>query len=82
MGCRKVDWDSILENKSVEQMLSVFEEEVNTACIKHCPERQFGGRNRIYIPKERRGLLRKKKKLNGRINYYTYVNVVNTSAIT
>ena len=76
---RKVDWDSILENKSVEQMLSVFEEEVNTACIKHCPERQFGGRNRIYIPKERRGLLRKKKKLNGRINYYTYVNVVNTS---
>ena len=77
---RKEDWDNILDKtKSVDHLYRVFEEKVTAACTNHCAERQWGGRNQNYIPKERRGLLRKKKKLNGKINYYKYVGVINTS---
>lgn len=75
----EVNWDSILDkSKSIDEIYSIFEKEVTEKCSKHCPQRQLGDRKISFIPEERRGLIRKKKKLNASINYYKYIKPVGT----
>ena len=76
----EVNWDNILDkSKSIDEIYNIFEKVVTEKCTRHCPQRQNGDRKiNFNIPDDRRALIRKKKKLNGKINYYKYIETVGT----
>ena len=68
----EIDWKHEFEELSVENMCKKLEDKLFTTCAKYTPERT---RNvKIYrIPRNRLILLRKRKKVNSRINMFKYV---------
>ena len=76
----EVDWDSEMADASVEQMYKTLETHIINTCVKHTPVR-----TRITqthkIPNKRLALLRKKKRLNHKINLRKYVSNNNSQTL-
>ena len=67
-----IKWDSEFRECSVQQMYKTLEEQVINICSKHSPVRK----RQVYknsIPNKRLALIRRKKRLNAKINYRKYV---------
>ena len=71
-----INWQDEFEELSVEHMCNKLEDKLFTTCAKYTPERT---RNvKLYrIPRNRLILLRKRKKVNSRINILKYVKTRN-----
>ena len=75
----KLDWERILDkSKTIDELYNTFEEHVTSACSNNCRQRRRMSNKAMYIPKDRRAMIRRKKKLNGKINYYKYIDKDNT----
>ena len=69
-----VDWDSeMIDSSSVEEMYNTLETHIINACSKHAPVRTRITQG-YRIPNKRLALLRKKKRLNHKINFRKYVS--------
>ena len=70
---KEINWDSEMSEAPVEDMYKKLESKIISGCAKHTPIRKRGsGRNKI--PSERLALIRKKKRLNAKINHRKYVS--------
>lgn len=69
----EVDWDNEMANASVEQMYNTLETHIINTCAKHTPVRARITHN-YKIPNHRLALLKKKKRLNHKINLRKYVS--------
>lgn len=71
----KVDWDTVInDNDSVEQMYKSLDSKITEICSKYTPVRtRLVQRN--SIPNDRLALIRRKKRLNSKINIRKYVRV-------
>ena len=70
----QVNWDEVLcDEMSVEEMYKTFEETIYKCSEKHTPVRTVREKSH-KIPRNRLVLIRKRKRINSRINYLKYVN--------
>lgn len=77
----KVDWEQMMNNEtSVQNMSQKFEDTVISAASKHTIEHKLTTSSKHNcIPSERLALIRRKKKINSKINWLKYVNPTNKS---
>ena len=74
------NWNS-LTNKEVGDMCSEFEEILINICEKSTPKHKVPNKNKLYIPADRRALIKLKSNLNHKINFHKYVKPTSTSKI-
>ena len=67
-----INWDSEMENSSVEEMYQILENHIIDICTKHTPVRTRIT-NKYKIPNKRLALIRRKKRLNSKINCRKFV---------
>ena len=68
-----IDWPTEMMDCSVVEMYNKFEQHIINVCTRHAPARaKYNQRN--TIPNERLALLRRKKRLNSKINFRKYVS--------
>ena len=68
-----VKWSELLpDDMTVGDMCDYFEKQVTTTCAKHTPERK-GTTKGNSVPRNRLKLIRKRKKVQAKINYMKYV---------
>ena len=70
---QEIDWTTEMSECSVEQMYKKLELHITNVCTKHTPVRTRNT-HKNKIPNERLALLRKKKRLNAKINFRKYVS--------
>ena len=70
----QIDWTHF-ENKNVNEMCSELEDIVTEICGKHTPKHKLGKKSKLYIPADRRAMIRLKKNLNHKINLEKYIKV-------
>ena len=74
----KVKWNEVLtENDSVDNMVTKFEETITNICYDHTPKRKITTNKKQRIPNARLRLLRKRRRLNSKINICTYFKPIN-----
>ena len=69
----EIDWTTEMTGCSVECMYKKLEEHIVNVCTKHTPVRTRNT-HRNSTPNERLALIRKKKRLNSKINFRKYVS--------
>ena len=71
-----VDWEQIMNNETcVKDMALKFEDTVITVASKYTIEHKLSTpRKNYHIPRKRLALIRRKKKVNSKINWLKYVN--------
>ena len=75
----KVNWEeSLSDEMSVEEMYNKFEEIIYSSSEKHTPLRTERER-RQKIPRNRLVLIRKRKRINSKINYLKYIHPTDSS---
>lgn len=67
------DWSSYYKETDPSKLGEVFDTLVANACKRHTPCHSSSTKDRVKIPPKRRSLLRRKKRLNSRINCLKYV---------
>ena len=67
-----IDWTSFYNEEDPVKLSELLESTVVEACKKHTPSHSAGKTSKSNIPPNRRSLLRKKKRLNSRINCLKY----------
>ena len=67
-----LNWDEITGNNSVALMVESFEKEIINIVTKHAPKRHVSDK-KFQIPRDRRAMIRRRKRLNHKINYLKYV---------
>ena len=69
----EIKWSEVFnEEMSVSDMSEVLETQITTICAKHTPEKME--KNKVNnIPRNRLVLIRRRKRINGSINYLKYV---------
>ena len=71
-----INWDEHLqtENTSVDNMISKLVNQIIEVSSKHTPKyKKKSDKNNSQIPRDRRALIRKRKRLNAKINILKYV---------
>ena len=71
---KKIDWDNEMSDHSVNEMYSTLEKIITNICSNNAPKRTRCT-HRSNIPNQRLALIRKKKRLNHKINYRKYACV-------
>ena len=69
----KVNWEEKLKDLSVTDMYKCLEEIIYTSSEKHTPVRTDRNKS-TKIPRNRLVLIRKRKRINSKINLLTYIN--------
>ena len=64
----KAEWENFYFETDPEKLCNMLEDIVAETCQKHVPSNASGINRKSNIPRDRRSLLRKKKRLNSRIN--------------
>ena len=76
----KVNWESELSDEmTVVEMYNKFEEIIYNTSEKHTPQRTEREINKQKIPRNRVVLIRKRKRINSKINYLKYIHPTNSS---
>ena len=75
---QKINWEQLLNSEpTVSQMNKTFNETVISVASKHSVKHNIKASNRKFIPLERRTLLKKKRRINSKINRLKYINHTN-----
>ena len=67
------DWEPYFQSKDPTELSEMLDSKVSEACAKHTPCHSASKGSTPRIPPKRRALLRKKKRLNSRINCLKYL---------
>ena len=73
---KEISWHDLMGHEaSVDVMVQNLESEIIKITSKHTPKRvlSHSGPQKLKIPRHRRAMIRRKKRLNSKINWLTYV---------
>ena len=69
----QTDWDELLLNKDVEEIISLIKLKLQETCIQHAPPHVKRTNKKIHIPHKRRTMLNIKRRLNSKVNVCKYL---------
>ena len=69
----QTDWDELLLNKDVEEIISLIKLKLQETCIQHAPPHVKRTNKKLHIPHKRRTMLNIKRRLNSKVNVCKYL---------
>ena len=71
----QIDWESVMSSTTeVKSMIELLNSEIIKIASKHCPKRKCtNSQCSNKIPRDRRALIRRRKRLKSKINYLKYI---------
>ena len=70
---KRIKWDEVLKDRDVEEISAFINETLIQSCSEHAPKRKPNSKNKPFIPRNRRSLLKIRSRLNHKINMCTYL---------
>ena len=77
----QTNWQTLLANKDVNEMCTIFNDTVSVIASHHCPEHIIRS-TKPTIPRERRSLMRTRRHIISNINFLKYVKPTHTEMET